>query len=195
MTSPDRKSESRAGLTRRQFISATAAAAGTVPLAAGAAAAEAAGAAGEYDVIVIGGGFCGITAARECRRAGLRTLVVEARNRLGGRTFTADFDGRRVDLGGTWVHWSQPHVWTEVRRSGLPLEETIGATADHVIVRTSKRDIVSLSYAKGGAGLERAVATYIGDGRAALPLPFDPFGSEAYRKLDGISSAERLAAL
>jgi choline dehydrogenase-like flavoprotein len=195
MTSPDRKSESRAVLTRRQFIGATAAAAGTVPLAAGAAAAEAAGAAGEYDVIVIGGGFCGITAARECRRAGLRTLVVEARNRLGGRTFTADFDGRRVDLGGTWVHWSQPHVWTEVRRSGLPLEETIGATADHVIVRTSKRDIVSLSYAKSGAGLERAVATYIGDGRAALPLPFDPFGSEAYRKLDGISSAERLAAL
>jgi pseudooxynicotine oxidase len=195
MTSPDRKSESRASLTRRQFIGATVAAAGSVPLATGAAAAEGAGAAGEYDVIVIGGGFCGITAARECRRAGLRTLVLEARNRLGGRTFTADFDGRHVDLGGTWVHWSQPHVWTEVRRSGLPLEETIGATADHVIVRTSKRDIVSLSYAKSGAGLERAVATYIGDGRAALPLPFDPFGSDAYRKLDGISSAERLAAL
>ena len=39
------------------------------------------------------------------------------------------------------------------------------------------------------------MANYIGDARAALPLPFDPFGSEAYRKLDGISSAERLTSL
>jgi len=196
MSNSERKPDSRSSLTRREFIGATAvAAASSLPLAAGADAPEVAATSGPYDVIVIGGGFCGITAARECRRAGLRTLVLEARNRLGGRTFTADFAGRTVDLGGTWVHWSQPHVWTEARRSGLPLEESIGATADRLIVHTSRHDIVTLSYAKSGAGLERAVAAYIGDGRTALPLPFDPFGSEEYRKLDGVSSAERLASL
>jgi len=196
LSTPDRKCDTRASLTRREFLGTTAAAAaGALPLAANADGSNVPGTPGEYDVIVIGGGFCGITAARECRRAGLRTLVLEARNRLGGRTFTADFNGRAVDLGGTWVHWSQPHVWTEVRRSGLPLEESLGAVADHLIVHTSKHEIVSLSYARDGAALERAVADYIGDGRAALPLPFDPFGSEAYRKLDGISSAERLTSL
>jgi len=196
MATPTPKLDSCGVLTRRQFIgAATLAAASSLPLATTASGAESTDTTGEYDVIVIGGGFCGITAARECRRAGYRTLVLEARNRLGGRTFTADFNGRPVDLGGTWVHWSQPHVWAEVRRSGLPLQESIGATADRLIVHTSKHNIVTLSNSEIGADLERAVAAYMGDARTALPLPHDPFGSEAYRKLDGISSAERLASL
>ena len=183
-------------LTRRDFLGAAAlAAAGTAPATSTASAPEGVTSSGDYDVIVIGGGFCGITAARECRRRGYRTLVVEARNRLGGRTCTADFEGQPVDLGGTWVHWSQPHVWTEVRRSGLPLVESVGATADPLIVHTSTHDIVTLSSSKVGARLERAVASYMGDARTALPLPHEPFGSEEYRKLDGITSAERLASL
>jgi pseudooxynicotine oxidase len=183
-------------LTRRDFLGAAAlAAAGTTPLTSAASATDSSGSSGAYDVIVIGGGFCGITAARECRRRGYRTLVVEARNRLGGRTFTADFDGQPVDMGGTWVHWSQPHVWTEVRRSRLPLIESVGATADRMIVHTSTHDIVTVSTSKVGARLERAVASYMGDARTALPLPHDPFGSAEYQKLDGITSAERLASL
>lgn len=35
----------------------------------------------------------------------------------------------------------------------------------------------------------------MGDARELLPLPHDPFGSEAYRNVDGISSAERLQSL
>src|SRR5438270_13703392 len=45
----------------------------------------------DYDVIVVGGGFAGVTAARNARHSGNRVLLLEARNRLGGRTFTADF--------------------------------------------------------------------------------------------------------
>ena len=40
---------------------------------------------GDPDVIVIGGGFAGVAAAREPRHAGLRTLLLAARHRLGGR--------------------------------------------------------------------------------------------------------------
>ena len=53
----------------------------------------------DYDVVVIGGGFAGVTAARDCRKNGYKTLVLEARNRLGGRTFSTEFAGHKVELG------------------------------------------------------------------------------------------------
>ena len=78
-------------------------------------------------VIVIGGGFCGVTAARELGQRGYDVTLLEARNRLGGRTFTAEFAGEATDMGGTWIHWQQPHVWSEMQRYGLKLKETPGA--------------------------------------------------------------------
>ncbi len=185
-------------VTRRDFIGAAGiavAAAGLAPLDAVAADESPSAASGEYDVIIIGGGFCGVTTARECRQAGYRVLLLEARNRLGGRTFTANFNGRPVDMGGTWVHWSQPHVWSEIRRSGLMLRETSGAVADKLVVHTSKNDIVTLSNEKVGTEVERTTAAYMGNSREILPLPHDPFGSDEYLKVDGISSQERLASL
>lgn len=194
----DRHQSSPDSLARRQFLrnaGIATAAAGITPLGGLSANSAPQSQSGDYDVIVIGGGFCGLTAARECRNAGYRALVLEARNRVGGRTFTGKFNGRLVDMGGAWVHWSQPHVWSEIRRSGLTLTETPGAAADKLIVRTSKNDIVTLSYAKIGPQLERSVAAYMGDSRKLLPLPFSPFGSDEYKKVDGISSAERLSSL
>ena len=44
-----------------------------------------------FDTIVVGGGFAGVTAARDVSRAGYKTLLLDARTRLGGRTFTTDF--------------------------------------------------------------------------------------------------------
>lgn len=186
------------GISRRAVLTQGAAAAAAVTLAGQAASAQTPAAAGDsrdYDVIVVGGGFCGVTAARECRKAGLRTLLLEARNRLGGRTFTADFNGRPADMGGTWVHWSQPHVWTEIRRSGLTLRETIGSAAPETIVHTSRKDIHRARSSKLSAELERCVQLYMGDSRTLLPLPHNPFGSDEYKKVDGISSLERLNSL
>jgi monoamine oxidase len=88
----------------------------------------------DYDVIVVGGGFSGVTAARDLSKSGHRTLLLEARNRIGGRTFDTHFGEQHVELGGTWVHWTQPHVWNEVTRYGLEIKETPGATAEHMIV-------------------------------------------------------------
>jgi monoamine oxidase len=198
MSASKRTRWSGRSVTRRNFIGSAGvavAAAGLAPLGAAAADESPGPSSGDPDVIVIGGGFCGVTAARECRRAGYRVLLLEARHRLGGRTFTANFNGHAVDMGGTWVHWSQPHVWSEIRRSGLPLRETAGAAADKLIVHTSRNDIVTLSNAKIGAEVERAMAAYMGDSREILPLPHDPFGSDEYMKVDGISARERLASL
>jgi monoamine oxidase len=76
------------------------------------------------DVVVIGGGFAGVTTARELTRRGHSVLVLEARDRLGGRTFYTEKLGRKLELGGTWVHWFQPHVWAEITRYGLELTQS-----------------------------------------------------------------------
>jgi monoamine oxidase len=73
----------------------------------------------EHDVVVVGAGFAGLTAARELSRRGHSVLVLEARDRIGGRTWTTERLGRTLELGGTWVHWTQPHVWAELTRYGL----------------------------------------------------------------------------
>jgi len=185
-------------LTRRRFVATAgvAASAATIaPLGSLAAEAPAPSPSGCYDVIIIGGGFCGVTAARECRRAGYRTLLLEARNRLGGRTFTADLNGERAEMGGTYVHWSQPYVWSEIKRSGLGLRETMGALADKLIFRRSNGEVVTLSNSREAPRFEQAMIAYMGDSRGIVPLPHNPFGSDEYRKFDGISSAERVASL
>jgi monoamine oxidase len=56
------------------------------------------------DAVVIGGGFAGLIAARELGRRGRSVTVLEARERLGGRTWVAPFAGVDVELGGTFVH-------------------------------------------------------------------------------------------
>jgi monoamine oxidase len=55
-------------------------------------------------VIVVGAGMAGLVAADALRRAGAEVVVVEARDRLGGRTWSAPLGPGVVDLGGAWVH-------------------------------------------------------------------------------------------
>jgi polyamine oxidase len=55
-------------------------------------------------VIVVGAGIAGLTAADAARFAGADVLVVEARDRTGGRICTVPLGPGTVDLGGAWVH-------------------------------------------------------------------------------------------
>ena len=57
-----------------------------------------------YDVIMVGGGFAGISAARTLHKAGKSILVLEARERLGGRVHSAKvLDNQILELGGQWI--------------------------------------------------------------------------------------------
>ena len=60
-------------------------------------------ASGQERVLVVGAGMAGLTAARDLSRAGLDVTVLEARDRLGGRTFTDDSSGIPLDMGASWI--------------------------------------------------------------------------------------------
>ena len=71
------------------------------------------------DVVVVGAGFAGLTAARDLVRLGYDVVVLEGRDRVGGRSSTTTIAGSPVDLGGTFVGPTQDAVLELARRAGL----------------------------------------------------------------------------
>ncbi len=103
------------------------------------------------DVVVVGAGSAGIAAARRLMGAGLTVTVVEARDRVGGRTLTARFKGHPLDLGAHWLHAGpiNPLV-TLGRKRGEPLRRA--PVEGHFFVRGRPGSRAQ------GAALDRAFA-------------------------------------
>jgi monoamine oxidase len=146
-----------------------------------------------HDVLVIGGGFAGVTTARETTLHGADTLLLEARARLGGRTWTYQWNGTDIELGGGWVHWHQPHVWSEVTRAGLRVEISEEADVSSWHVGAERR---SGTVAERDAIAERGWNQFVDGVADALPQPHQPlFASQRLARFDGMSIAERLDQL
>jgi monoamine oxidase len=79
-----------------------------------------------HEVAVIGGGAAGVAAARQLRDAGIDCLLIEARDRLGGRAWTvAGPDGGALDLGCGWLHSADRNPWTKIAEGqGRTIDKT-----------------------------------------------------------------------
>lgn len=118
-----------------------------------------------YDTIVIGAGMSGVTAARMLVDAGASVLVLEARDRVGGRMNTDRTAGFPVDLGASWVHGIEgSRLWDLVQALDIPtIEYTVG------------------SFQAGG----RPIENFDGEGR-----PMDAASTTQW--VDDVASADRL---
>ncbi len=82
----------------------------------------------DCDVIVVGAGIAGLSAASELRALGLDVLVLEARNKIGGRVDTDyEFASHPIERGAEFVHGENVVTWELIRKFGL---QTLSALED-----------------------------------------------------------------
>ena len=81
---------------------------------------------GDYDVVVVGAGAAGIAATRRLVDAGISVVLVEARDRVGGRAWTvATPDGFPIDLGCGWLHSADENPWRKIAEArGFAIDRT-----------------------------------------------------------------------
>src|SRR4051812_21872296 len=81
------------------------------------------------DVLIIGAGVAGLAAAGKLSQAGLRVLVLEARERLGGRVLTIHPENLEVavELGAEFVHGRSPQTFELIKSGGLEAGQVAGA--------------------------------------------------------------------
>jgi monoamine oxidase len=93
------------------------------------------------DVVVIGGGFAGLVAARDLREGGRSVILLEARDRLGGRTWYRTLPGTdvSVEYGGAWF-WTDGHpaLAAELERYALELDQVPAPTSVSWITRSGR---------------------------------------------------------
>jgi len=85
------------------------------------------------DAVVVGAGLAGLTAARELEAAGASVLVVEANDRVGGRTMTRHVGGVAVEMGGQWIGPGQRRINALAGELGVEIfpTEVPGRTVFH----------------------------------------------------------------
>lgn len=132
--------------------------------------------------VVVGAGVAGLTAAHDLAAAGHEVVVVEARERIGGRTWTHTIGGAPVDLGGSWIHgptgnplaafvrevgltWRNDGMWG----TGLALYDDAGRPARHDQLSTLVATLSDFDPAEAASRLavdatfDDAAEWYVGD--------------------------------
>lgn len=149
----------------------------------------------------------------------MRILLIEARDRIGGRSWSSNIEGYPFEMGGTWVHWGQPHVWREISRYQMrdELESSFDFSrgVNHFQLRTGQGDTIMshdeevclllhsfpcgayllLQDALLAGALEKFYNVDGEMGRKIMPYPHDTFHVPEARQYDDMSVKNRLEAL
>lgn len=144
------------------------------------------------DVVVIGAGFAGVTAARELSHRGHSVLLLEARDRIGGRTWLDRRLGRPLEIGGTWVHWIQPHVWAEMARYGVGVVPGPTLTRAYWVADGQRHTGTPEQLT---ALLDKGMTLSTAGALEYFPCPYEPFAGPDLESVDALSMREHIEAL
>ncbi len=99
-----------------------------------------------HDVAIIGGGLTGLTLQYLLRKEETRTVIIEARDRLGGRIYTHQKDDAPpIDMGATWLGMKHTHLNALLNELGLDIfAQALGERAIYEPISTSPHQLVTL---------------------------------------------------
>lgn len=135
-----------------------------------------------YDAIIVGAGVSGLAAARRLLQAGRRVLVLEGRDRIGGRAFTDTVTFRRPwDQGCHWLHSPDENLFTQIAEEqgfvcareaasgGIYVDGArMSPDDERAAVEFRERTFATVRHAgRGGTGADRPVSEIIDHGHAA----------------------------
>ena len=143
------------------------------------------------DVAIVGAGYAGLTAAAEIARAGRSVVVLEARDRVGGRVETLPYGDAWPDVGGQWVGPTQDRMLALAKEHGVEVFKTYNE-GENVYRRGSGAPV---RYATGGPlgpvppevpGAAEAGAAIVALNDMATRVPRDaPWKAEQAQEWDG----------
>lgn len=131
----------------------------------------------QYDVIVVGGGFAGVASARDLTDNGYNVLLLEARDRLGGRTWAREFEGTdtTIELGGQWFTPEyNKMVQAEIERYDSPIDHSPEQKTVVTLAAGKRYEAPLPTETKSLMGLERAWNHFLNSASRIRPdLPYD----------------------
>jgi monoamine oxidase len=141
----------------------------------------------DVDAVVVGAGLAGLSAARRLKAEGRSVLVLEARDRVGGRTLNHELgDGKVVEVGGQWVGPTQHRVMALIAELGLSLHPTFN-TGERLVEFDGEIN----RYSGTIPDISKAVLVDVGQAQARLDrmakqVPLDaPWKAKKARAWDG----------
>jgi monoamine oxidase len=160
-----------------------------------------AGAVFDADVAIIGAGAAGLAAARELQTLGKSFVLIEARDRVGGRVFTDTSLGEKFDAGAVYIHWAEKNPWAAIARDlGLATVDSEGVPSEFRLFENGAR--TQRNSRRGYAVLSERFDTDI------APVPDVPLtehvstdGDDVFRAVQGMArmslgeEAERVSSL
>ncbi|MCC3278037.1 FAD-dependent oxidoreductase [Arthrobacter sp. zg-Y40] len=143
----------------------------------------------ERDVVIIGAGPSGLSAARALKAGGLSVAVLEARDRVGGRTWTDTIDGAMLEIGGQWISPDQTALSALVEELGLETFERYREGESVYISADGTRRTYTGDMFPVGEQTEKEMLRLIEilDALAAETDPAAPWNHPRARELDTVS--------
>ncbi|MGD9620088.1 MAG: flavin monoamine oxidase family protein [Mycolicibacterium sp.] len=139
------------------------------------------------DTCVIGAGFAGLTAALRLKRAGQKVALLEARDRVGGRTFTVDGpNGCWIDRGGAWIGPGQTAIYGLMQEFGVPsYKQYVDGKAMMVVDGKQYRYEGTIPLTMSPWAAANMGAVFLELGRLAKSIPLEePWEARNAEKLD-----------